>query len=92
MKKILNISLLLLGLGLSCSLGCRSWLGPKEPSVKAEPGLGAGDYIEARTATKRPPTSPDLTAGEYLEARTGRAPTSAPVRTTPAPTAARRAA
>ena len=49
MKKFLNISLLLLGLGLSCSLGCRSWLGPTEP-VQAEPGLSAGEYLEARTS------------------------------------------
>jgi len=56
MKKFLNISLLLLGLGLSCSLGCRSWLGPSEPA-QAEPGLSAGEYLEARTS-KRPATAP----------------------------------
>ncbi len=49
MKKFLNISLLLLGLGMSCSLGCRSWLGPAEP-VQAEPGLSAGEYLEARSS------------------------------------------
>ncbi|MBL7185431.1 MAG: DUF11 domain-containing protein [Phycisphaerae bacterium] len=56
MKKFLNISLLLLGLGLSCSLGCRSWLGPTE-AVQAEPGLTAGEYLEARTS-KHPATAP----------------------------------
>lgn len=83
MKKLLNISLLLLGLGLSCSLGCRSWLGPKEPSVKAEPGLAAGDYMEPR-ATETPAGTPGLSPGDYLQARTGRRPATSPARTTPA--------
>jgi uncharacterized repeat protein (TIGR01451 family) len=82
MKKFLNISLLLLGLGLSCSLGCRSWLGPKEPTVKAEPGLGAGDYMEARSA-KPPSATSGMTPGDYLEARTANRPVTSPVQTTP---------
>ena len=53
MKKFLNTSLLLLGFVLLCSLGCRSWLGPTEP--KAETGLSAGEYLEARTR-RLPPT------------------------------------
>ncbi|KPK40463.1 MAG: hypothetical protein AMJ65_10565, partial [Phycisphaerae bacterium SG8_4] len=60
MKKFLNISLLLLGFGVSCSLGCRSWLGPKEP-VQAEPGLSAGEYLEART--RRLPPLPSEQTG-----------------------------
>ena len=58
MKKFLNASLLLLGFVTLCSLGCRSWLGPAEP--KAEAGLSAGEYLEARTRRLPPaPSAPE---------------------------------
>lgn len=48
MKKFLNSWLLLLVLVMSCSLGCRGWFGPKEPAIKAVPGLTAGEYLGER--------------------------------------------
>ena len=48
MKKILNISLLLLVFGVSCSLSCKSWFRPKQIK-KAEPGLSASDFFRAET-------------------------------------------
>ena len=92
MRKLLNVSLLLLVCGLSGTLGCS---GPKK-SVKAEPGLTAGEYLGQRTAG-RPDTAakPGLTAGEYLGRRaaersaaagTAGQRVSVPTRRMPAPT------
>ena len=61
MRKFLNISFLILALGLSGSLGCRSWLGPRKP-VRAEPGLTAGEYLEQRTTTPSATIPPIATA------------------------------
>jgi uncharacterized repeat protein (TIGR01451 family) len=51
MKKLLNISLLLLVFGLSGSLSCKSWFRPKQQQVKraAEPGLSASDFFRTET-------------------------------------------
>lgn len=59
MKKFLNISLFLLVFGLSGSLSCKSWLGPKKAKL-AEPGLSAGDFFreETRKALAMPPVQP----------------------------------
>ena len=59
MKKFLNISLFLLVFGLSGSLSCKSWLGPKKAKL-AEPGLSAGDFFreETRKALAMPPAQP----------------------------------
>jgi len=51
MKKLLNISLLLLVIGMSGSLSCKSWFQPKKKVQAAEPGLGASDFF--RTETRR---------------------------------------
>ena len=53
MKKLLNISLLLLVFCLSGSLSCKSWFRPKQVKVTkaAEPGLSASDFF--RTETRR---------------------------------------
>ena len=52
MKKLLNISLLLLVICLSGSLSCRSILRPKQQKTRAaEPGLSASDFF--RTETRR---------------------------------------
>lgn len=51
MKKLLNISLLLLVLCMSGSLGCKSLFQPKKKVQAAEPGLGASDFF--RTETRR---------------------------------------
>jgi len=48
MKKVLNISLLLLVFILSGSLSCKSWLIPKKAEL-AEPGLSAGDFFREET-------------------------------------------
>ena len=48
MKKLLNISLLLLLLCLSGSLSCKSWFGPKQVK-RAEPGLSASDFFKTET-------------------------------------------
>ena len=48
MKKLLNISLLLLLLCLSGSLSCKSWFRPKQIK-RAEPGLSASDFFETET-------------------------------------------
>jgi len=57
MKKLLNISLLLLVFGVSGSLSCRSWFRPKQVK-KAEPGLSASDFFrtETRKAMTQPPS------------------------------------
>jgi uncharacterized repeat protein (TIGR01451 family) len=56
MKKLLNISLLLLVLCMSGSLSCTSWFRPKQKAVKAaEPGLSASDFF--RTETRKAMTS-----------------------------------
>ena len=50
MRKLLNISLLLLILCLSGSLSCKSWFQPKKQvKVAAEPGLSAGDFFQTET-------------------------------------------
>jgi len=54
MKKLLNISLLLLVFCVSGSLSCRSLFRPKQQKVKtqtkaAEPGLSASDFFRAET-------------------------------------------
>ncbi|HCO94731.1 MAG TPA: hypothetical protein DIU00_12400 [Phycisphaerales bacterium] len=51
MKKLLNISLLLLVVCMSGSLGCKSLFQPKKKVQAAEPGLGASDFF--RTETRR---------------------------------------
>jgi len=50
MKKLLNISLLLLVIGLSGSLSCKSWFQPKKKVQAAEPGLGASDFFRTETS------------------------------------------
>jgi uncharacterized repeat protein (TIGR01451 family) len=71
MRKLLNISLVLLMAALSGSLGCRSWLGPDEPEA-AEPGLSAGDYLESRAS--RTATIPGATGQGATPAISGRPP------------------
>ena len=59
MKKLLNISLLLLVFCLSGSLSCRSWFRPKQPVRRAaEPGLSAGDFFKTETRRAMAPTTP----------------------------------
>lgn len=59
MKKLLNISLLLLALCLSVSLGCRSWFQPKRQVTRAaEPGLSAGDFFQTETRRAMMPAPP----------------------------------
>ena len=48
MKKLLNISLLLLVFCLSGSLSCKSWFRSKQIK-KAEPGLSASDFFKTET-------------------------------------------
>jgi uncharacterized repeat protein (TIGR01451 family) len=57
MRKLLNISLLLLILCLSGSLSCKSWFQPKKRQVKvaAEPGLSAGSLFQTETRKAMPP-------------------------------------
>ena len=56
MKKLLNISLVLLVLCLSGSLSCRSWFRPKQKAIRAaEPGLSASDFF--RTETRKAMTA-----------------------------------
>jgi len=57
MKKLLNISLLLLVFGVSGSLSCKSWFRPKQVK-KAEPGLSASDFF--RTETRKAMTPPPI--------------------------------
>ena len=54
MKKLLNISLLLLVFGLSGSLSCKSWFRPKQVK-KAEPGLSASDFFRTETSKAMTP-------------------------------------
>jgi uncharacterized repeat protein (TIGR01451 family) len=56
MRKLLNISLLLLILCLSGSLSCKSWFQPKKRQVKvaAEPGLSAGSLLQTKTRQAMP--------------------------------------
>jgi len=54
MKKILNISLLLLVFGMSGSLSCKSWFRPKQVK-KAEPGLSASDFFKTETSKAMTP-------------------------------------
>jgi len=49
MKKLLNISLLLLVVCASGSLSCKSWFKPKKKVQTAEPGLGASDFFRTET-------------------------------------------
>ena len=56
MKKLLNISLLLLVLGASGSLSCRSWFRPKQVK-KAEPGLSASDFFKTETRRAMTPAT-----------------------------------
>jgi uncharacterized repeat protein (TIGR01451 family) len=49
MKKLLNISLLLLVFCLSGSLSCRSWFRSKPVKKAAEPGLSASDFFKTET-------------------------------------------
>jgi len=49
MKKLLNISLLLLVVGLSGSLSCTSWFRPKQRTKAAVPGLSASDFFRTET-------------------------------------------
>jgi len=49
MKKLLNISLLLLVFCLSGSLSCKSWFRTKQIRKAAEPGLSAGDFFQTET-------------------------------------------
>jgi len=59
MKKLLNISLILLIFCLSGFLGCRSWFEPKRRVTKAaEPGLSAGDFFQTETRRAMLPTRP----------------------------------
>jgi hypothetical protein len=51
MKKLLNISALLLALALFCSLSCQSWLRSQAKTQKAAPGLSAGDIFKEQTRT-----------------------------------------
>ena len=76
MRKFLNVSLLLLAVGLAGSAaGCGGWLAPEKP-VAAEPGLSAGDYLESRTTGSQD----DFGVGSAAQPAT-------PARTTPAVTA-----
>ncbi len=49
MKKLLNISALLLVPALFGPLSCRSWLRPDAKTQKAEPGLSASDFFREQT-------------------------------------------
>jgi len=49
MKKLLNISLLLLAVCMSGSLSCKSLFQPKKRVQAAEPGLGASDFFRTET-------------------------------------------
>ena len=49
MKKLLNISLLLLVVCMSGSLSCKSWFQPKKKVQTAEPGLSASDFFRTET-------------------------------------------
>jgi len=84
MRKFLNVSLLLLLVGFSGSLGCRSWLSPDEPAAAA-PGLSAGDYLESR-ASGSSTTKPAMSAGDYLESRASGRSAVGSASMTPAPT------
>ena len=54
MKKILNISLLLLVFGMSGSLSCKSWVRPKQVK-NAEPDLSASDFFRTETGKAMAP-------------------------------------
>ena len=89
MKKLLNISLLLLVFCVSGSLSCRSLFRPKQQKVKtttkaAEPGLSASDFFRAQTqGTETPRTQvagaaePGLVASDFFRTETQRAMTQA---------------
>lgn len=87
MRKFLNVSLLLLLVGFSGSLGCRSWLSPDEPAA-AEPGLSAGDYLQNRAGSST--SKPAMSAGDYLESRASGRSAVGSASTTPAPMPTRR--
>jgi uncharacterized repeat protein (TIGR01451 family) len=67
MKKFLNISLLLLLLGLSSSFGCRSWLRHKDTS-QTEPNfideLNWNQALEGRTAVQQKEQMTSLSQGQ----------------------------
>jgi len=99
MKKLLNISLLLLVFCASGSLSCRSLFRPKQQKVKtqtrpAEPGLSASDFFRAETqkAKVKGAAEPGLVASDFFRTETQRAmamsqtqPIPAPTRTVPGP-------
>ena len=87
MRKFLNVSLLLLVVGFSGSLGCRSWLSPDEPTTASEPGLSAGDYRTSGPSGLKP----GMSVGDYLATRTSGGSAVPAVRTTQAPEPTRRA-
>jgi hypothetical protein len=67
MRKFLNISLLLLLLGLSSSFGCRSWLRHKDTS-QTEPNfideLNWNQALEGRTAVQQKEQMTSLSQGQ----------------------------
>lgn len=85
MKKLLNISLLLLMIGLSGSLSCRSWFRPKQKVTRAaEPGLSASDFFRTETqkaaamAQAQPVPTPKRTVPSPTTPTTGLVAVSAP--------------
>ncbi len=85
MKKLLNISLLLLVIGLSGSLSCRSWFRPKQKVTRAaEPGLSASDFFRTETqkaaamAQAQPVPTPKRTVPSPTTPTTGLVAVSAP--------------
>lgn len=85
MKKLPNISLLLLVFCLSGSLGCRSLFRPKQKKVTtqtmpSEPGLSASDFFRAETQR-----AAAMTQSQPVPAPTRTIPGIAPTRTVPGP-------
>ncbi|MBN2592840.1 MAG: DUF11 domain-containing protein [Sedimentisphaerales bacterium] len=97
MKKLLNISLLLLVFCVSGSLSCRSLFRPRQQKVKtqtraAEPGLSASDFFRAETQRAETPgakagaAEPGLVASDFFRTETQRAAAMTQARPIPAPT------
>lgn len=88
MKKLQNISLLLLAVCLCGSLSCNSFSKPKRQPVAraAEPGLSASDFfrIESQKAAAMAQTQTAPTAMQSPAMQTS-SPIAAPFRTTPTP-------
>lgn len=90
MKKLLNITLLLLVFSLSGSLSCKSLFRPKQQKKvnAAEPGLSASDFFKTETQKGKKATEPGLSASDFFRTETRRAAVMAQGQ--PLPTATRR--